>query len=167
MQRKRIHRSDTPGAEARSVSDRLIKPGAGHPRTPGRTGKLGHTTPARGSMPDAGRASQPPSGGAANPRSRAWTRLACRSLPMSSVYRDKGRDSGRRAGALAPGCRHRSAPKHRNAMGQRPTSVFHRQPKTRQTQCKPKPHNQTTRPPPPSSLPLYPVIPALYTIIPE
>ncbi len=91
-------------------------------------------------MPDAGRASQPPSGGAANPRSRAWTRLACRSLPMSSVYRDKGRDSGRRAGALAPGCR--SAPKHRNGAtsNQRLPSPTQNPTDTMQTQT-PQPNN--------------------------
>ena len=86
---------------------------------------------------------------AANPRSRARTRLACRSLPMSSVYRDKGRNSGRRAGALAPGCR--SAPKHRNGAASRKRLPSPTQNPTKQTKCKPKPHNRTTRPPPPSS----------------
>ena len=83
-----------------------------------------------------------PTAVAANSRSRAWTRLACRSLPMSSVYRDKGRDSGRRAGTLAPGCR--SAPKHRNgaASSQRLLSP------TQNPKDKPKTPNPTIEDPP-------------------
>ena len=92
-------RSDTPVRRGfRSVSDRSIKPGAGHPRTPGRTGKLGHTTSCK--RLNAGRwTSLPfcPSGGCSSTLGvglgLVWSVGPC---PLSSVYRDKGRNSGRR-----------------------------------------------------------------------
>ena len=145
--------SDTPGAEARSVSDRSIKPGAGHPRTPGRTGKLGNLYACKRlnagrwtSLPAALRRLQPTLGVGLG---LVWPVGPCPCPAYTGIK------AAIAAGGPAPLPLGVGVPRS-TGTGQRPASVFHRQPKTQQTEQNANPNPTTKQPDLPHHHPLPP-----------
>ena len=150
MQRK-CGRID-PAPRTSRYTDRSIRPGAGGPpHFRVAPANLETFTPARGSASDAGRASLPPYAVQPTPQG-VWLGPGgpYGPCPSPAYFRARGRIAVKAGRRPCPGASNNPEAQERGSV--QPASS-HRRPKTRQTECKPKPPNRTT-PPPPSSPPL-------------
>ena len=134
----RAVRSNRPGAEVLSAPRPLNKPDVGDPCAPGHTGKLGYITPARGPTPHAGRrASSPAPMRCSQPPGAGLGPVGPHGPCLIRRVRAEGRSSGKGRPSPLPQGDESPAAQER---GQRPASVFHRQP-PRQNNQNPTPHN--------------------------